>query len=443
MIMLRKSRVLAGVLFVLVGGGTVLAQATDPAPAATANPVDVAWVLVTAGLVFFMQAGFGALEVGLVRAKNACNIMMKNFLDFCISALAYLVVGYAIMYGVGNAFFGQSGWCLSGLPAEVNGLPLSVYWLFQVVFCGTAATIVSGSVAERMRFPAYLSYSLLISILVYPVVGHWVWGGGWLMSMGMKDFAGSGVVHAVGGFAGLVGAILLGPRLDKFGPDGRPRVLAGHNIPIAGLGVFILWFGWYGFNPGSTLGLTGANGALAGTVAINTTLAAAVGGLTSMLVVWRFFGKPDLTMTMNGLLAGLVAITAPCAGVSHGSAILIGAVGGTLVVGGVVLLERLHIDDPVGAWPVHGLNGVWGVLSVGLFDREGGLLTAGKGELLGVQTVGAAAIILWTMVVMLIVFKLIDVVIGLRVSNQEEMRGLDIGEHGMEAYAGFEIFVTT
>ncbi|NLX04632.1 MAG: ammonium transporter [Phycisphaerae bacterium] len=404
--------------------------------------INTAWVLVTAFLVFFMQAGFGILEAGLVRAKNTCNILMKNFLDFAFAAIAFFAIGYALMYGDGNDFFGASGWFLIGLE-ENAGLPIWVFWLFQVVFCGTAATIVSGCVAERMRFQAYLIYSVLISMFVYPIVGHWVWGGGWLSQLGFTDFAGSGVVHAVGGFAGLVGAMMLGPRIGKYSRDGRPRVLAGHTIPLAALDVFILWFGWYGFNPGSTLGLTGGNAALAGMVAMNTTLAAAAGAISAMFVVWSLYGKPDLTMTMNGLLAGLVAITAPCAAVSPVSSIVIGLVAGILVVAGVRLLDNLKIDDPVGAWSVHGLNGIWGVLAVGLFATEGGVLTGGGVHLIAIQALGAAAIVAWTVVTMVVVFGAIKATVGLRVSGDEELRGLDIGEHGQEAYAGFEIFVTT
>lgn len=405
--------------------------------------IDIVWVLLAAFLVFFMQAGFGALEAGLIRAKNSTNVLMKNFMDFCIASLGFWAIGYGIMYGAGNGFMGLSGFFLSGLEKEAGNLPLTVFWLFQVVFCGTAATIVSGVMAERMKFHAYLIYSLILSVIVYPVVGHWVWGGGWLSNLGFKDFAGSGVVHSLGGFAGLVGTILLGPRIGKYGPDGKPRMLAGHNIPLAALGTLILWFGWYGFNPGSTLGITGENGILAGSVAINTTLAAAAGGVGAMITIWALIGKPDITMTMNGILAGLVGITAPCAYISDLWSVIVGAIAGILVVLGVLTLDRLRIDDPVGAWSVHGLNGAWGVIAVGLFDKEAGLITTGSAKLLGIQILGEAAIIVWTVITMFIIFYATKATIGLRVEKEEELRGLDIGEHGVESYAGFDIFLTT
>jgi Amt family ammonium transporter len=300
--------------------------------------------------------------------------------------------------------------------------------------------------AERMKFPAYLAYSFIISAFVYPIVGHWIWGGGWLSSLGFADFAGSTVVHALGGFAALVGTMMLGPRIGKFGPDGKANAIAGHNIPLASLGVFILWFGWFGFNPGSTLSV--GNGDLIARVALNTNLAAAVGGIFAMLTVWKLFGKPDLSMAMNGALAGLVAITAPCAFVDPWAAIVIGAVGGIIVVLGVVLLDKLRIDDPVGAFPVHGLNGIWGTLAIGLFGQKAlglsfnGLFLGGGFSQLGIQLIGVVAAVLFVVIAMYMVFKLIDLIIGLRVTREEELRGLDIGEHGLEAYSGFQIFTT-
>ena len=407
--------------------------------------VDTLWVLIAAFLVFFMQAGFGMVEAGFIRAKNACNILTKNFLDFCMASLGFFIFGYAIMFGVGNGFIGFTGWFLEGAKSGAD-IPLYAFWLFQAAFCGAAATIVAGGMAERMKFPAYLAYSFIISAFVYPIVGHWIWGGGWLASLGFADFAGSTVVHALGGFAALVGTMMLGPRIGKFGPDGKANAIAGHNIPLASLGVFILWFGWFGFNPGSTLSV--GNGDLIARVALNTNLAAAVGGIVAMLTVWKLFGKPDLSMAMNGALAGLVAITAPCAFVDPWAAIVIGGVGGVVVVLGVILLDKLGIDDPVGAFPVHGLNGIWGTLAVGLFGQKAlglsfnGLFLGGGLSQLWIQIIGVSAAVLFVVSAMFIVFKLIDIFIGLRVSREEELRGLDIGEHGLEAYSGFQIFTT-
>ncbi len=409
--------------------------------------LDTVWVLLGAFLVFFMQAGFGMVEAGFIRAKNTCNILTKNFLDFCMASLGFFLIGYGLMFGDGNGFMGLGGWCLAGLEETTNGLPLYAFWLFQAAFCGAAATIVAGGMAERMKFQAYLIYSFLISAIIYPIVGHWIWGGGWLASMGFSDFAGSTVVHTVGGFAALVGTRMVKPREGKYGVDGKPKVLAGHSIPLASLGVFILWFGWFGFNAGSTLGVTG--GAGIARVAINTNLAAALGGIAAMVTVWMRFGKPDLSMAMNGALAGLVAITAPCAFVAPWAAMVIGASAGYVVVRGVELLDSLKIDDPVGAVPVHGLCGVWGTLCVGIFGRESlglandGFVYSANPMQLGIQMVGSVATIAFVVAGMWGVFKLIDITIGLRVGREEELRGLDIGEHGMEAYGGFQIFSTS
>jgi Amt family ammonium transporter len=321
--------------------------------------LDTVWVLLGAFLVFFMQAGFGMVEAGFIRAKNTCNILTKNFLDFCMASLGFFLIGYGLMFGDGNGFWGTKGW----------GLPLYAFWLFQAAFCGAAATIVAGGMAERMKFHAYLIYSFIISAFIYPIVGHWIWGGGWLSNMGFADFAGSTVVHTVGGMAALVGTIILKPREGKFGVDGKPNAIPAHSIPLASLGVFILWFGWFGFNAGSTLGVSNA-GFDIGRVAINTNLAAAMGGIFAMLTVWKRFGKPDLSMAMNGALAGLVAITAPCAFVEPWAALVIGAIGGVVVVLGVELLDKLQVDDPVGAVPVHGFCGVLGTISIGIFGKE-------------------------------------------------------------------------
>ncbi|MBU0650757.1 ammonium transporter, partial [bacterium] len=297
---------------------------------------------------------------------------------------------------------------------------------------------------ERMKFKSYLIYSFIISAFIYPIIGHWIWGGGWLSGLGFADFAGSTVVHATGGFAALIGTIFLGPRTGKYNKDGSANAITGHSIPLASLGVFILWFGWFGFNPGSTLSV--GNGDLIARVAINTNLAAATGGIIAMAVVWKWFGKPDLSMAMNGALAGLVAITAPCAFVDPWAAILIGAVGGILVVAGVVLLDKLHIDDPVGAFPVHGLNGVWGTLAIGLFGKSSlglahnGLFYGGGLTQFAIQLLGVSSVAIFTLITMGGLFKIIKSTVGLRVTREEELKGLDIEEHGMESYSGFQIF---
>jgi Amt family ammonium transporter len=400
------------------------------------------------------------VEAGFIRAKNTCNILTKNFVDYCSASLMFFLVGYAFMFGDGNGFIGFSGFALqgagteSGMAAAADNLPLWAFWLFQAAFCGAAATIVAGGMAGRMKFPAYLLYTIFISGLVYPIIGHWVWGGGWLAEMGFADFAGSTVVHATGGWAAFIGTILLGPRIGKYVKKNGQRAIKaipGHNIPIASLGVFILWFGWFGFNPGSTLGIISDGGVGAALVAINTNLAAAAGALVAMVTIWIVGGKPDLSMTMNGALAGLVAITAPCAFVAPWAAIVIGGIGGVIVVLGALGLDRLGVDDPVGAVPVHGMNGLWGTIAIGLFAKPelvwdsmvgAGLFYGGGAGQLGVQVLGTVAGAAFSLVAMGIVFFLIKQTIGLRVSRDEELRGLDIGEHGLEAYAGFQVFVT-
>jgi Amt family ammonium transporter len=444
--MTKKAAVVILLCAVSVFGFCTTARASDAGVLGSiSRGLDTAWVLFAACLVFFMQAGFGMVEAGFIRAKNACNILTKNFLDFCMASLGYFVFGYAMMFGAGNWFTGTRGFFLAGAESGAD-IPLFAFWLFQAAFCGAAATIVAGGMAERMRFPAYLIYSFIISAFIYPIVGHWVWGGGWLSKTGFTDFAGSTVVHTVGGFAALTGTVLLGPRIGKYGPDGKPKVIAGHSIPLASLGVFILWFGWFGFNAGSTLGV--GNGEVIARIALNTNMAAAMGGIFAMITVWVMFGKPDLSLAMNGALAGLVAITAPCAYVEPWAALAIGAVGGVLAVFGVLLLDSFRIDDPVGAFPVHGLNGVWGTLSVGLFGKSvfglphDGLVYGGGVRQLAVQALGALSVAGFILVSMGIVFKLIDLTIGLRVGRNEELRGLDIGEHGIESYAGFQIFAT-
>jgi len=410
------------------------------------NGLDTLWILLCAFLVFFMQAGFGMVETGLVRTKNAGNVLMKNVIDFSFAALGYFAFGYAIMYGSDGALIGTSGWFMVGVESPVEGVPVEAFWLFQAVFAGAAATIVAGAVAERMKFVAYLFYSFIITAFIYPVVGHWVWGGGWLAELGFHDFAGSTVVHALGGVCALVGAIMLKPRYGKFNKDGSPNVISGHNMPLVAMGVFILWFGWYGFNAGSTLGFDDPQ--LVARIALNTTMAPAVAAFAAMALSWIKYGKPDLSLSLNGLLGGLVGITAPCAVVGSGSAIMIGLISGILVVFAMEWMNKLKIDDVVGAFPVHGVCGIFGTLAVGIFGTaalgspQDGLLFGGGFGQLGIQSLGIVACLGFTAVSIWIVFKVIDSVIGLRVSKKTELKGLDIEEHGMESYSGFQIFTT-
>lgn len=396
--------------------------------------IDTIWVLLTAFLVFFMQLGFGMLEAGFTRAKNAVNILMKNLMDFCIASLGYWAVGFALMYGVGNLFMGNTLFFLRGIDEVTSGVPTLAFWFFQLAFTGAAATIVAGAMAERTKFQTYLIYSLVVSAFIYPVVGHWVWGGGWLGKLGYLDFAGSSVVHSVGGIAGLVGTIALGPRLGKYNSDGSSNTIPGHSLPLAMLGMFVLWFGWFGFNPGSTL--SGLQSGLIARVTVNTNIAAATGAVAAMIIAWLHTRKPDIGLTMNGALAGLVAITAPCAFVSLTASIVIGAVAAVIVVYGTFLLDRIRVDDPVGAVPVHALCGIWGTLSVGLFHETTGVLNGGGWGQLGLQALGMAAIAGWVAITAGILFYGLKHTVGLRVSEAEELAGLDIGEHGVSSYSG-------
>ena len=403
---------------------------------------DVVWTCVAAFLVFFMQAGFAMVEAGFTRAKNAVNILMKNLMDFSVGTVAFFVVGFGLMFGESNGFCGTTLFALGGV--EDGSAWEYSFLIFQTVFAATAATIVSGAMAERTKFTSYLIYSAAITLLIYPIFGSWAWGGllaggGWLekLSTPFLDFAGSTVVHSVGGWLALAGAIVRGPRLGKYGPDGRPRAIMGHNIPLAALGVFILWFGWFGFNPGST---TAAGGQI-GYIAVTTNLSAATGAIAAMVCSWAMFKKADASMALNGALAGLVAITAGCDGVSPIGALAIGAIGGVLVVLSVVFIDRvLKIDDPVGAVSVHGVCGAWGTLAVGLFHTNSGLFYGHGWAQLGSQALGVAAAFAWAFGLGMILFLAIRKTIGLRVGRDEELRGLDVGEHGMEAYSGFQIF---
>ncbi len=402
--------------------------------------LDTVWVLLGAVLVFFMQAGFAMVETGFTRAKNAGNIIMKNIMDFSVGSIIYWVFGFGIMFG------DSIGGVIGSLDLFVKGtydfgVPTFAFLIFQTVFCATAATIVSGAMAERTKFVSYLSYSFFISLIIYPIVGHWIWGGGFLAELGFVDFAGSTVVHSVGGWAALVGAAVIGPRIGKYTKEGKAKVIPGHSITLGALGVFILWFGWFGFNPGSQLAASGLENAEAiASIFITTNLAAAMGAIMSMAVTWIKYGKPDVSMTLNGALAGLVGITAGTASVTPIGATIIGAIAGVVIVFSVEFVDHvLKIDDPVGAVSVHGVCGALGTLMVGFFAVDGGLFYGGGASLLLTQLIGVLAVAAWTMTTAFILFKTIDKLVGLRVSREEELEGLDITEHGMESYADFQL----
>ena len=412
------------------------------------SAINTLWVLVGAALVFFMQAGFAMVETGFTLAKNAGNIIMKNLMDFCIGTPVFWLVGFGLMFGGTSSLVGSIGGIASeanyGTSMLPNGIPFFAFLIFQTVFCATAATIVSGAMAERTKFSSYCLYSFIISLFVYPISGHWVWGGGWLSQLGFHDFAGSAAVHMVGGVAALIGAKFLGPRIGKYGKNGEAKAIPGHSLTLGALGVFILWFCWFGFNGASTTAMEGSAAETAAKIFVTTNLAAAVSTCVVMAITWIRYRKPDVSMTLNGTLAGLVAITAGCDTVSPVSAAIIGALAGFVVVFGIEFIDqKLKIDDPVGAVGVHGLNGLLGTVCVGLFsDGSGtnglGLFTGGGVSLLGVQLLGAVSIIAWVAVTMTIAFAVIKKTIGLRVSREEELAGLDIMEHGLESsYAGF------
>jgi len=410
-------------------------EITELTPEALNGIIDTIWVLVAAILVIFMNAGFGMLETGFCRQKNAVNILSKNLIVFALATIAYWAFGFSLMFGNGNGVIGFGGWFLSGeasvygLEPFPQGLPISVFFLFQVAFAGTAATIVSGAVAERIQFRSFMIFSFLLVAFGYSITGHWVWSQtGWLSNLGFYDFAGSTVVHSVGGWAALAGAYLLGPREGKYLEDGTMTGLPPHNMGIATLGGLILWIGWFGFNPGSALeaNLTVPY------IAVTTNLAAAAGAIAATIAVWLRFGLPDLSMIINGVLAGLVAITASADGVSYWGAVIIGTVAGILIVFAVPFFDLLKIDDPVGALSVHLVNGIWGTLAVGIFHQE----LAGVGQFFS-QVLGLLAIGIYTLVLSAIVWLGLKYSVGIRVSPDEEKEGLDIGEHGMEAYSGF------
>lgn len=417
-------------VIIALWAGAAKAQDQELTPEYLKGVLDAVWILVASVLVIFMNAGFGMLETGLCRQKNAVNILAKNLIVFAIATLAFWSVGFSIMFAGEHPLIGGGGFFLTGesgtygLDAFPAGLPVPVYFLFQAAFAGTAATIVSGAVAERVEFSAFLLFSLLITAISYPITGHWVWGGGWLSTMGFRDFAGSTVVHSVGGWAALVGAYILGARIGKYDENNQSRSIPGHNMGFATLGCLLLWIGWFGFNPGSQL----AADENVVYIALTTNLAAAAGGATASITSWLRDKKPDLSMIINGILAGLVGITAGCDGVSYLEAVIIGAVAGIIVVFSVSLFDNLKIDDPVGVISVHLVGGVWGTLAVGIFVEGANIFT---------QAIGIISIGLFTVILSTIFWLALKATIGIRVHPEQEYNGLDISEHAMEAYHGF------
>jgi Amt family ammonium transporter len=398
--------------------------------------INTVWVLITAALVFFMQAGFALVEAGFTRSKNTTNILFKNLMDFVIGTIVFWAIGFGIMFGSKNGFWG--GIDLFTQHTYRSDMPDMAFLIFQTVFAATAATIVSGAMAERTKFNAYLMYSAVISLIIYPVSGHWAWGGGWLSQMAtpFHDFAGSSVVHMVGGMAAMMGAITLGPRIGKYDKNGKAKAIPGHSITLATLGVFILWIGWFGFNPGSQLAAAGTVNATAiALIFVTTNLAAAGGALATMLFIWLLYKKPTLSMTLNGALAGLVAITAGCDAVTPGGALIIGFIAGILVVLSVEFFDKIvKIDDPVGAISVHGICGAFGTLMVGVFSKSQGLLYGNGAALLKSQFIGVISIAAWAIFTAFILFRLLKYLNGLRVEKRIEEEGLDVYEHGESAY---------
>ncbi len=399
--------------------------------------IDTVWVAICAALIFQMEGGFALLEAGFIRSKNAMSIIAKVIIDIIFGGIAFYLVGFGIAYGVSNGYFAFGTGIVENAAIELT-ISTKLFWFIQLGFAIAAISIVSGAVAERMKLWAYAAFVVLFCAVLYPVVANWVWNpGGWLAARGFNDFAGSAAVHAMGGFAALAAAIVLGPRLGKYTEDGRIQAIPGHNLPLAAVGAFILWFGWFGFNPGSTLAAVG-NWELIGTVATNTFLSSAAGGIATMIFTHFRNGKMDITMVINGVLAGLVGITAGCNVLSPNSAIIVGLIAGVLVDVAVMMIDRMKIDDPVGAIAVHGINGLWGTLAVGLFAIEGGLFTGGGGSLFVTQLIGVVAIGLFGFVTTFALFTILKVTIGIRVSREEELAGIDAASLALESYSTFE-----
>ncbi len=438
-VFMNQRKVSYVVILILSLTGALFAQDDS-----TINLIDTLWVLMAAFLVFFMNAGFAFVETGFCRAKNAVNILGKNFSVFAIAMIAFWAIGYGLMFGNGS-FIGTDSFFVSETANNpADNIPVFAFFFFQAAFAAAGCSIISGAVAERIKFASYLVFGTVLVAFIYPLGGFWVWGGGWLAELGFHDFAGSTVVHSVGGWAALAGVLLLGPRIGKYRQDGSPKAIVGHSIPLATLGGFILWLGWFGFNPGSQLALD----ANVPRIAVTTALASCTGTLGAMIAAWKIGGKPDLSMIVNGCLAGLVAITAGCAVVSPASAALIGLVAGVVVVLAVYAFDKIKIDDPVGALSVHLVNGIWGTIAVGLFampeylDGTAGVFYDGGTGLLVTQLVGIVSIGAVVFGLSIVLWAIIKKTMGMRVTKEEEIGGLDVGEMGLEAYNGFQIFST-
>ncbi|UQZ82801.1 Ammonium transporter NrgA [Paenibacillus konkukensis] len=447
--MFKKLLVTTALLSLLVP--TMAFAADDKTPAELANAIDSVWVMLAAILVIFMQAGFALLEAGSTRMKNAGHVAGKTILTFGICAIAFWAIGFGFAFGDGNSFIGSGGFFLDGSQEQATAsislfaespIPISILFLFQLAFCGVSLAIAWGGFAERGKLPVYFIFGILFTVLIYPIVAHWVWGGGWLGQLGMQDFAGSTVVHLQGATAALVATILLKPRIGKYNKDKTPNLIPGHNQVLSVLGVIILWIGWFGFNAGSTLSATGEG--FFGYVALTTNLAAAAGAVAALVVSWMYFGKADIPSMLNGVLAALVAITAACAFVTPRDAIIIGALAGIITFFTAQWFEKAGIDDPVYAFSVHGIAGIWGTLSTGIFatpelaEKTGvgkaGLLYGGGLEQLGVQALGVFGAFVFVLVLSFIILSLIKAMIGLRVTEEEEIIGLDLSEHGTYGY---------